>query len=228
MYWSERARSVCTNSSPSRGGRPRDRKMSTVPRPSAVGIHVLGDVVGHHGVHGEALAGVADRRACDVAEAHRAVALEREDPRVRRGRDNGPQQAERHRPAMLVQQCLEPCRPRPPAESADRHRFVLVGHVDDHRRHARALHLIGVDHAERNARGDRRIDGIAAGLQHSVSGLGREIVARRDHVAGRRDHVLKGHSGLRARYALIPSSASAVPPSIAILSASLNPGVARM
>ena len=55
-----------------------------------------------------------------------------------------------------------------------------------------------MDDSERDARGDGRVDGVAARLQHRVSGLGGEIVAGRDHVACGGDHVLKGHSSLRS------------------------------
>jgi hypothetical protein len=164
-----------------------------IVRPAAIGLGVLRDVVGHHRMHGKALARIANGGARDVAEAHGPVALERQDPRVRRCRHHRAEDAQRDHAAVLAEESLEPRGPGPAAEPADDHRLVALGEVDDHGRHARALHLVAVDHAERDARGDPRVDGIAPGFEHGVARLGREVVPGRDHVTHARDHGLKGH-----------------------------------
>ena len=78
-------------------------------------------------MHGEALARIANGGARDVAEAHGAVALERQDPRIWRRRHHRAEDAQRDHAAVLAEESLEPRGPGPAAEPADDHRLVALG-----------------------------------------------------------------------------------------------------
>ncbi len=147
-------------------------------------------------MHGEALARVPDGRGGHVAEAECAVALQGQDPGVRCGRHHGAQHAGRNAAAVLLHEGLQTRRTRPAAEPGDRDRLVAVREMNDHRRHAGELHLIGVHDAERDPGGDARVDHVASGLEHGMTGLGGQVMAGRDHVARAGDHRLQRHSGL--------------------------------
>ena len=54
--------------------------------------------------------------------------------------------------------------------------------VDDLRRDAAEIHLVGLQHADRDARRDARIDRVAAGFEDLETGVRREIVSRGNDV----------------------------------------------
>ena len=153
-----------------------------VRRPGAVAVLVLLDHGRHVLEHGEALARVADRRCRDVAEGHRAVVAERGDPGVGRGRHHGAQDAQRHLAAMLAHEQIGREALGPVAEAGDGDDLALAG-ADHDRRHAGDVHLVGMQHGERDARGAAGIDRVAAGLEDREAGGGGEIVAGGDGVA---------------------------------------------
>ena len=162
-----------------------------VLRPLSIARLVHGDPVRHERVHGEPLARVADRSMGHVAEPHRPVALEREDPCVRRRGHHRAMDAVGDR-ALRVER-LDIRGLGPAAEAGNRDHLVALRQVDDHRRNAGELHLIAVQHAERDSGGDAGIDRVATGLQDRVTGFGGEVVTGGDHVACRGDHRLEGH-----------------------------------
>jgi hypothetical protein len=75
-------------------------------------------------------------------------------------------------------------------------RFVSLGRRADHdRRHAGHVHLVGMQHRERDAGGAAGIDRIAACLEDGETGGGSEIVAGGDRVTAaveRRAHGFHG------------------------------------
>ena len=74
----------------------------------------------------------------------------------------------------------------------------LVAPIDHDRRDAGEVHLVGLHHAERDARRDAGVDRVAARLEDAEAGLRREVVARRDHVARPHDGRAMGlHAVLR-------------------------------
>ena len=65
---------------------------------------------------------------------------------------------------------------------------------------ARDAHLVAVDHAEGQDRGDAGIDRVAAVLERLERGEGRELVARADDVTMTAGEGNDGHENLRVRW----------------------------
>jgi hypothetical protein len=154
---------------------------------------VLGDDFRHQRVDRKAVAGVADRRLRDLAEAHRAEALERSDPGIGRRRHHGAENPLRNRAGVVRLEVIGPDRLRPRAEARDRDDAILRGRIDDDRRHARKIHVFRLHDAERNPGRNSGVDCIAACLQNLEAGLGGQVMTGRHHVARPHDRRAVGH-----------------------------------
>ena len=159
-----------------------------VRRESPVLGLVLGDDLRHQRIDRETVAGKADCRCGNLAEAHRAPARERRDPGVGCRRHHGAQHASRDLAAMVLLEvvalrCAFGHVPRPGIGDD----AVLGGGIDHDRRDAREVHVFGLHDTKRNAGRHARVDGVAARIQDSEAGFGREILARRNHVARAHD-----------------------------------------
>ena len=176
--------------------RPSARKVDRlVRRPAAIAVFMGGEVLEHHVVHREPLARIPDRGRRDVAEAHRAVTAEGEDPGVGGGRHDGAEDAGRHVAVELRDEAVERGGARPPAEAAHGHHPVLLREMDHDRGDPRELHHVAVHHAEGEPGRHPGVDGVAARFEDFVAGLRREVVAGAHHVAGRVNGRLHGHIG---------------------------------
>ena len=196
MNWIVRPRSACTSRSPSRERLAVAMIDRGVLRPAPIVLDLVLQERRHDGMHRKAVARIADGRRRDLAEAHGAVALQRQDPGVGRRRNHGAQEAHGNRAVVVADELLDVERLRPPAEAGDRHGLVAVGQVDQHRRDAGELDLVAVHDTERDAAGDAGVDGVAAGAQDRMRRLGREILAGRCHVVVADDHWLHPHQAL--------------------------------
>ena len=78
---------------------------------------------------------------------------------------------------MLLDERLEAGGARPASEAGDGDRFVALGQIDDHGRHAGKVDLIAVHHAERDARRDPGVHRVSTRLQDGVAGFGGEVMA---------------------------------------------------
>ena len=181
-----------------------------VRRPAPVSVGVSVDEVGHHRMHGEALARVADGRGGHVAEAHRPVALQRKDPGVGRRRHDSPQDAVREwrRRAARQMSRSRAARGQPPSPaivmvSSRSARWMTIGATPENC----TWSLCTISSAI--PAGDARVDHVAPGLEHGVPGLGGQVVAGGDHVARAGDHRLQRHSVLRLRSSAWSRTASA-------------------
>ena len=90
-------------------------------------------------------------------------------------------------PVVLVAEQLQLDGLRPCTEPAYGKDLVAVREVDHDGCDARDVDQVALYHAERDARGDTGVDGIAAGLKHLKTGLRREVVPTRYHVPGAHD-----------------------------------------
>src|SRR6186713_2875937 len=82
----------------------------------------------------------------------------------------------------------------PHAETVDAVDFLFLREVYDQRRDAAETHLVGLQHAHRDAGGDSRIDRVAAAFEDLKPGVRREIMSRRNDVAGTHDGWTIGHA----------------------------------
>ncbi len=70
----------------------------------------------------------------------------------------------------------------------------VLRRVDDLRRDAGEIHLVGLQHADRDAGRDAGVDRVAARLQHLEAGVRGEIVSGRNDVLGSHDgQAFRGH-----------------------------------
>ena len=133
--------------------------------PRTIAALVLLDHGRHVLEHGEALARVADGRPRHIAEGHRAVVAQRGDPGIGRGGHDGAQDAQRHLAAMLAHEEIGREALGPVAEARDgddlARRLRLRAEANHDRRHARDVHLIGMQDRERDARRAARVDRVA-------------------------------------------------------------------
>ena len=167
-----------------------------VLRPASIVLDLVLQEGRHDGMDREAVARIADGRRRDLAEAHGAVALQRQDPGVGRRRNHGAQEAHGDRAVVVTDELLDVERLRPPAEAGDRHRLVAVGQVDQHRRDTGELDLVAVHDPERDAAGNAGVDRVAARPQDRMRRLGSEILAGRRHIVVADDHWLHPHHAL--------------------------------
>jgi hypothetical protein len=77
-------------------------------------------------------------------------------------------------------------RARPGAQAADSQYLARVGAIDHDRRHAGDVHQIAVQDAQRNARRDPGVHGIAASLEYDKRGMRGAVMAGDGHVASSR------------------------------------------
>ena len=184
MYCSEAARSVWRNTSPTCGGRPFGSMTAALDghwRSRSCCFSMLAAISGYIGNPSRA-SRIAARS--DLAEAHRAVALQRRDPGVGRRRHDDAQDAERDLAAVLAHEELGVERARPGAEPGDRHDLALLGVVDHDRRDAGEIDEVDLQDAERDPGRDAGIDRVAAGLQYLEPGGGGEVMPGGDGVRG--------------------------------------------
>jgi len=168
--------------------------------PAAILLGVLLDVVGQERIHDEAVAREARRGGRDLAERHGAVARQRGDPGIGRRRHHGAAHACRHGAAVLAHEHLRIEFLGPPAQPVDGDDLLLGGRVEDDRRHARDVDDVGLDHAEHHAGRAARVDRVAAGLQDLESGMRRQIVTGRDHMARAGDRRAMDEHGGTSRW----------------------------
>ena len=152
-------------------------------RPARVVRGMHRDHVRHQPVHGKAGAREADRRRRAIAEAHRSVILQRRDPGVGRGRNHGAQNAFRDPPNVPLLEKIRSHGARPSAQAAYRQHVALVGAIDHDRRHPGDVHQIALQNAQRDARRNAGIHGIAAGLKHGERGMRGAVMSGDGHVA---------------------------------------------
>ena len=172
-----------------------------VIRPVAELVGVLAHVIQHDRMAWEALGGIAHRARRHVAEAHPAPALKRLEAGIGSGRHHGAPHPQRDLAAVALDERFRVERLRPAADACDGDDLAGLREPDDHRRDPRHAHLVAVDHAESEDRGDARVDGVAAVLQRFERGQRCELVARADHVVMAAGDGNDGHGDLRMRWA---------------------------
>ena len=172
-----------------------------VLRPVAVLVGVAPHVVEHDRMAREALARIAHRARRPVAKAHGAPALQRLDAGIGRGRHHGAPHPQRNLAAVALDVGVRVERLRPAADACDGDDLAGLGEADDHGCDAGDAHLVAVDHAEGEDRGDACVDGVAAVLERLERGQRRELVARADHVVMTAGDGNDGHGNLRLRWA---------------------------
>ena len=176
-------------------------------RPATIFVGVGGQLIRGEAGHGKAAACVLGGRRRDVREGHRPPAFERPAPGRRRRGHDGARQPRRDLVAEAPE-VLEGRRARIRAHARDLKCLPRAREVHQDRRDAGDAHHIGVDDAQREARGNSGVDRVAAGAQHVGRRLGGERVAGRDgparadglHGGGRtvRGRTLLGGGGIEA------------------------------
>jgi hypothetical protein len=119
----------------------------------------------------------------DLAKTHGAVTFERSQPGRRCRWHHRSQQSRRHLAFVVFMKIFQRSGFRPGAESVDVDYLLLVGEPDHDRRHTGKIDAISLQDAERDARSNTCIDGIAASLEYLEPCMGRRIVSGRNHVA---------------------------------------------
>ena len=180
-----------------RGHRAAGHPDGDVLRPVAVLVGVVPHVVEHDRMAREAVRSVAHRARCQLAKGHRAPALQRLEAGIGGGGHDGAPDAQRDRAPVALDEGLRVERLRPAADACDGDDLAGLRQADDHRRDACDAHLVAVDHAERQDRGDARVDGVAPVLQHLERGQRRELMARADNVMMAAGGGNDGHGNLR-------------------------------
>ena len=190
MTRSVAARSALTNRSPGCGSRPAGQEQR--PRAGVAAGHGL--ALGHRrrqrAVEHEAAGGIVDRRRDQVGPGDEAAAVVAVQV-VHAGDDARDVEGGR---AVIDEPSV--AQDRRIVERRRGRRLILE--VDDdrrlrsgapHQRHAVATDArgVGLDHAERERRGDGRVDGVAAGAQGAGARLGRERMGRDDDPAAAGD-----------------------------------------
>ncbi len=140
------------------------------------------DRLGQQRIDGVALTGIADGVLRDIAEAHGAVAFERGDPGIGRGRHHGAAHAVRNLPAMFAHEDIGRQGARPVAQARDG-LDRAIREPDHDRRDTRDIHQVRQQHAQRHAGRAAGIDRIAAGFEHRHRRGRREIMPGRDRMA---------------------------------------------
>ena len=87
---------------------------------------------------------------------------------------------------------------RPAADARDGDHLAGLREADDHRRDPGDAHLVAVDHAEGQDRGDAGVDRVAAVLQRFERRQRRELVARADDMVMTTGDGHDGHGSLPA------------------------------
>ena len=164
--------------------------------PAAVFLLLRRDRGGEQRIDREPLLREADGGGGDVGEPHRAVAAQSGDPGIRRGGDDGARDTGGDFAAMLPHEQIGGQGFRPPAKARDAF-DRSVGQADDDRRDARDVHEVRLQHPERDARGDPRVDRVATGFQNGKAGRGREVMSGRDGVTGSVDGRAVAHDYVR-------------------------------
>ena len=149
--------------------------------PATVVVGVLGDRLGHQFVHDKAIAGRLKRALGDLAKAHRAELLQRRDIGVGRGWHHVAQHPVGHVTVMLADQPVDIGGARPATNAADR-RYLAAWLADHDRCDPGDVDQVALHYAQGHGAGDAGINGVAAGFQDCVTGLGRQRVACRHHV----------------------------------------------
>src|SRR5262249_55802510 len=126
--------------------------------PALVVLLVLLDELLYHGVHREAVAREADAEGRDLAEAHRAEIIERRDPRVGRGGHHAALHSGRYLARVLLHEVIRRDRFRPHTQPVDAGHLAVLRRVDDLWRDAGEIHLVGLQHVDRDTGGDPGVD----------------------------------------------------------------------
>ena len=165
--------------------------------PAAEVVGVPLHVVDHDRVAGEAFGGATNRARRHVAEGHRAPALQRLEAGIGSGRHHGAAHADWNFAPVAFDEdvCVE--RPRPAADSGNCDDLAGLREADDHRRDPGDAHLIAVDHAEGEDRGNARVDRVATVLEHLECTQRRELVPSADDVTITACDGDDGHGNLR-------------------------------
>ena len=171
-----------------------------VSRPLAKVVGVPLHVVDHDLVAGEAVGGATNRPRRHVAEGHRAPALQRLKAGIGSGRHHGAAHADRNVAPVAFDEGVRIERPRPAADPGNRDDLAGLREADDHWRDPGDAHLIAVDHAEGEDRGNARVDGVAAVLEHLECTQRRELVPGADDVTITACDRDDGHGNLLARW----------------------------
>ena len=156
-------------------------------RPALVGRAVFLDELRHHRMHRKTVAREANRRGGDFAEGHGAELSERGEPCVGRGRDHAPLDPRRDLPAMLLHEVIGRDGLGPYAEPVDAVHLLVFRGVDDLRRDTAEIDLVGLEHADGDARRNPGVDSVAARFQNLESGMRRKIVPGGNHMPGAHD-----------------------------------------
>jgi hypothetical protein len=124
----------------------------------------------------------------DVRERHRAPALERRAPGIRRRRHDRARQTRRDLTAVPLAEIRRRRRARIGADAGDLPGLAGARDVHEDRRDTRDAHHVAMDDSERHAGGDAGIDRVAARGEHARSGFGGQEVAG-GHRPARTDHL---------------------------------------
>ena len=176
-----------------------------VLRPPAELVGVLAHVVEHDRVTGKAVRSVAHRARRHVAECHRAPSLQRLDAGIGGGRHDGAAHPERNGSPVAFDEGFRVERPRPAADACNRDHLAGLREADDHRRDPGNAHLIAVDHAEGEDRGDTCVDRVAAVLKRLERSQCREFMPRAGNVVMATGDGHDGHGSLRTSRGTVPA-----------------------
>ena len=134
---------------------------------------------------GKAAFGIPDRRLQHVGQAKRAMVPQHHQPGVEGARDHRRQQAgARNRVEVQVGEGVDRGRLRRHPLATDDPRPPLLGIAQDDRHLAAGSIEVGLHHLQDETGGHRRVEGVAAALQHGHSGRRRQPVGRRHHAEG--------------------------------------------